>query len=461
LGVPGTGMPSFSSDYNEVELWDLAFYVKSLGYRSPDNDTLLLRKAFKQVQPKIDLAQVANLTDKALMDSLKPLTEHPKTALKSLRVLVPKGKNAQNSLPAARKGLKAALKSYTNGDKKSARTQAIKAYLEGIEPIEARLRANNPDFVLELEHQMFSVRQAIEKDSGVEVLARETDKALAKIDRADELMKSHKLNYWLTFIIAASIMLREGMEAFLVLAVVLALIRSSNSRKALPWLHGGWITAVICGIAGWFLSDYIIQFGGKNREVMEGLVSLLAVLILIYVGFWLHNQTHAKKWTIFIKDKIGGYLNKDRMFGLAAFSFMVVFREAFEVILFLQAISLEAGDQNQSAIGLGVLAAVLIIAIIALAFLKYSKKIPVRQLFRYSSWIIVLLAIILIGKGFHALQESGWISVTNLSASLRAEWLGLYPTVQTIMAQVLLIVFIIITYWVNKRRHQKLEVNEN
>src|SRR5699024_10284664 len=198
----------------------------------------------------------------------------------------------------------------------------------------------------------------------------------------------------------------------------------SNSRKALPWLHGGWITAVICGIAGWFLSDYIIQFGGKNREVMEGLVSLLAVLILIYVGFWLHNQTHAKKWTIFIKDKIGGYLNKDRMFGLAAFSFMVVFREAFEVILFLQAISLEAGDQNQSAIGLGVLAAVLIIAIIALAFLKYSKKIPVRQLFRYSSWIIVLLAIILIGKGFHALQESGWISVTNLSASLRAEWLG-------------------------------------
>src|SRR5699024_2186042 len=109
--------------------------------------------------------------------------------------------------------------------------------------------------------------------------------------QADQLMKDQQLNYWLTFIIAASIMLREALEAFLVLAVVLALIRNSGVKKALPWLHGGWITAVVMGIIGWFLSDYIIQFGGKNREIMEGLVSLLAVFVLIFVGFWLHNKS--------------------------------------------------------------------------------------------------------------------------------------------------------------------------
>src|SRR5690606_36223209 len=199
------------------------------------------------------------------------------------------------------------------------------------------------------------VRQAIEKDKGVEILQEETEKALELIDQANELLQSHKLSYWMTFIMAASIMLREGLEAFLILAVVLALIRTSGVKKALPWLHGGWITAVLFGIAGWFLSDYIIQFGGKNREIMEGLIALFAVFVLIYVGFWLHNHSHTKKWKAFIENKVGRYLHKDKMFGLAAFSFMVVFREVFEVILFLQAINLDTNPENKSAIGLGTL----------------------------------------------------------------------------------------------------------
>src|SRR5699024_7349251 len=114
--------------------------------------------------------------------------------------------------------------------------------------------------------------------------------------------------------------------------------------------------------------------------------------------------------------------------GLAAFAFMVVFREAFEVILFLQAIKLEAGPQNGSAIGFGTLAAFVGIGIIAYVFLKYTKKIPIKYIFKYSSWLIVFLAIILIGKGFHSLQESGWVSVTDLPAMPRIEWLGIYPS---------------------------------
>ncbi|MEO8933627.1 MAG: FTR1 family protein, partial [Xanthomarina sp.] len=339
--------------------------------------------------------------------------------------------------------------------KSLARTHALTAYLEGIEPVEARLKANNPTFNIKLEQQMLHVRQAIEQDKGVEVLQEETQKALAMIEQADGLMKNHKLNYWLTFILAASIMLREGLEAFLVLAVVLALIRTSGVKKALPWLHGGWIAAVVLGIAGWFLSDYIIQFGGKNREIMEGLISLFAVIVLLFVGFWLHNHSHAKKWKEFIENKIGRFLQKDKMFGLAAFSFMVVFREAFEVILFLQAINLESEPENKSAIGLGILAAVVCILLMVYLFQKYSKKIPVRQLFRYSSWIIVLLAVILMGKGIHSLQESGWISVTGISSLFRMDWLGFYPTMETILAQVALIFVVFITYQISNQRINK------
>lgn len=456
LGVPGTAMVPYPN-YSDAELWDLAFYVKSIRFRDSKMDTLLLRNTFEDIYQKVGLANVANLTDNELLDSIKLIQASKsdnQAELAALRLLRPTAEQAVNSLPTAIQGLKDAMESYTAGNRTLARTQAISAYLEGIEPVEAQLRTKNSDFVASLETQMFNVRQAIEKDKGPEIVKEEVDKALAIINQAQEMMQSQKLNYWLTFIIAASIFLREALEAFLIIAVVLALIKSANAKKALPWLHGGWITAVVAGIAGWFLSGYIVKFGGRNREVMEGLVSLFAVAVLIFVGFWLHSKTEARQWTHFIKDKIGGYLKKDRMLGLAVFSFIVVFREAFEVILFLQAVSLEAAQKNQSAIGLGVVAAALIVVGIAYAFLKYSKMVPVRQLFRYSSWIIVLLAIILMGKGIHSLQESGWVSVTNIKM-FRAEWLGIYPSLQTLLGQIALVILIVGTFVIRDARAKK------
>ncbi|MDQ7917193.1 FTR1 family protein [Mesonia sp. MT50] len=456
LGVQGTSMQAFSESFNEQELWALAFYVKSLRFEDKTADSLLLRKEFKEVFSYISLKDIATLSDDELLAAIAEKTDNPKVKLEAVRLLAPVGENATNSLSVAEKNLRAAVKNYSEGNKKLARNNALNAYLEGIEPVEARLRANDPSFVIELEQQMLQVRQVIEKGKGTDAVKVEAEKALVLITQADQLLQDQKLNYWLTFILALSIMLREGLEAFLILAVVLALIRSSGVKKALPWLHGGWIAAVLMGIAGWFLSDYIIQFGGKNREIMEGLVSLLAVLVLLFVGFWLHNNSTAKKWKEFVEGKIGRYLQKDKMFGLAIFSFMVVFREAFEVILFLQAIRLEAAPGDKSAIGLGVLVAVVCIALMAHLFLKYSKRIPVRQLFQYSSWVIILLAIILMGKGVHSIQESGWISVTGIGTSFRIGWLGFYPTLETVLAQAALIGVVFITYFMHNQGIKKV-----
>lgn len=459
LGVSGTSMRAFP-ELNEDELWDLAFYIKGLRFEDDAMDTDALRSQFEQVYPELSLKDAATHSDEELLPLLSEKFETPELKLQALRLLAPTEEAEVNSLSVAKDNLNAALKNYTDGNISLARTNALMAYLEGIEPVEARLTANDPAFTIQIEQQMLNVRQAIEKDQGVASVTTEVQKALTLIEQADQLMKDHKLNYWLTFLLAASIMLREGLEAFLILAVVLALIRTSGVKKALPWLHGGWITAVLFGVAGWFLSDYIIQFGGKNREIMEGLISLFAVVVLISIGFWLHNHSHAQKWKGFIENKIGRLLQKDKMFGLAAFSFMVVFREAFEVILFLQAINIESEPENKSAIALGVLAAVVCITAMVYLFQKYSRRIPVRQLFRYSSWVIVLLAVILMGKGFHSLQESGWISVTGYPSLFRIDWLGFYPTRETILAQVTLILVILITYLFTKRRMDRDHVEE-
>jgi high-affinity iron transporter len=185
---------------------------------------------------------------------------------------------------------------------------------------------------------------------------------------------------------------------------------------------------------------------------MEGLISLTAVIILAFVGFWLHNNSQAEKWKIFVEEKIGKQLQKDKMLGLAFFSFMVVFREAFESILFLQAINLETIPLNKSAIGFGVLAAIVLIAILGFLFLRYSKKIPVRQLFRYSSWGISLLAVILLGKGIHSIQESGWISITDFPVLVHIDWLGIYPTIETTVSQLILVSAVLTLYYLSSCR---------
>ena len=457
LGVEGTAMRSFT-ELTDREAWDLAFYVKSLRFQKQKIDSVSLKKIFDQEFGNIPLKDVATLSDNELMNKLGSDIQGQKK-LKALRIFSPSEKMSQSSLTIARDYLHQALSSYKNDSKDEARQKALAAYLEGIEPVEVRLKANDPEFTSQLEQNMMDVRQAIEQGKNSSKVENKINTALSTIDSAEKMMKDEKLNYWLSFFLAASIMLREGLEAFLIIALILALIRSTpRAKKALPYIHGGWITAILMGVAGWFLSDWIIGISGQNREIMEGMISLVAVIVLAFVGFWLHNHSHSKKWKEFIEKKIGAQLKGEKMIGLAFFSFMVVFREAFESILFLQAIGLETQSGDQSSIGFGVLAAFAMIGLLAFLFLKYSKKIPVRQLFRYSSWVITLLAVILIGKGIHAIQEAGWLSVTGFPVSFKIDWLGIYPTLESLISQLVLLGILMLLYYLSNYRNRIIKI---
>ena len=452
LGVPGTGMRAYDN-LTEEEIWDLAFYVKSLRFEDENSQNRQLSEEFNAVVSEFGLSGVANLTDQELKDSILALGyENAEKKLQALRTVTPGDGGLLNFLDLSKRELLLALSSYENGEANLARTHALDAYLEGIEPVESRLRAIDAGFVLQIENQMLNVRKAIEQKKPFTEVEEEVNQSIVLIEKAKQLLGEHKLDYWLTFILALSIMLREGLEAFLVLIVFISIIRSTGNRKAMNWMHSGWITALLVGVLSWFLTDYIISFGGKNRELMEGIISLVAVLVLLYVGFWMHSQTVSKKWQKLIKEKVSQYLERDKMYGLALFSFIVVFREVFEVILFLKAINLEVDVKNQSALGLGVIVSLLVIAVLAYFILKTTRKLPIRQLFLYSTLFIVLLAVILTGSGVHALQESGWIGVTQLPFGIRVEWLGIYPTLQSVGAQLFLILLIIGIYWFERRK---------
>ncbi|MBI1779954.1 MAG: FTR1 family protein, partial [Sphingobacteriales bacterium] len=301
--------------------------------------------------------------------------------------------------------------------------------------------------VSELESKMNDVRSAIKNKKDEREVEQKISDAKVSINKAKLLLGEQTYSFWFSFFIAASILLREGLEAVLIIITILSLLKSLHANRAIRWVHGGWMTAVAIGFISWFFTGWLISFGAQNRELMEAFGAMLAVLILIYVGFWLHKKTEAIKWKEFIEQKIVKMLDQGKLFTLAFISFIVVFREAFESVIFLSSMQLQVDNKSRPGIWMGALAAICIVILVSNLLLKFSVKIPIKKLFQYSAIIIMIMAIVLAGQSVHAFQESGWISVTNVRLNFHSTILGIYPTVQTYLAQIVVLILILILWF--------------
>ena len=178
-----------------------------------------------------------------------------------------------------------------------------------------------------------------------------------------------------------------------------------------------------------------MTMSGAGIEILEAVTSLLAVMVLLYLGFWLHNKTEIHRWKSFIHGKVKKALEGSNLFGLASLSFIAVFREAFETVLFLRAVWLESGMASKTTLALGTLTSFALLVIMAMALLKFSARLPIRKLFSLSSSVILVLAVILTGQGLHAFQEAGILSITASPLNLRWDLIGFYPTLETLISQ--------------------------
>ncbi len=445
FGVQGTGMAGFPQ-LSEREAWDISFFVKSLrvaGIESPARPGDLRSLAtLEEVSRLNDPDLEALLADRGVAQAGE--------AAAMLRGLPPSPAGL-STLDLAESHLASALEAYRSGQAGEAQTLAIRAYLEGVEPVEPLLRAADASVVVDLEESMMTVRGTVHRRQPYPEVERSVRNAQAVIRDAREALHGGASSAWFTFGLALSILLREALEAFLVIITILGLIRSSDQPRAARWVHAGWISAVLVGLASWVLVDRLIEMSAASREVLEGGIALFAVVVLLSVGFWLHDRSSARKWTAFIDRRVRRDLGRGSLVGLAAFSFFVVFREAFESVLFLSALGLDGGRSAGAAIGAAALLTLVGVLAAGMVAVRYSARLPVRLLFHYASWIVVVLAVVLAGKGVHALQEAGWLPVSLTGVSIRLELLGIYPTVESIVAQVA-VVGTVALLWALSRR---------
>jgi high-affinity iron transporter len=223
-------------------------------------------------------------------------------------------------------------------------------------------------------------------------------------------------------------------------------IRTGHKEKARV-LYGGAAVGVLASFALFFVVRAAFDsIPAANREILEGATTLLAVVVLFYVSYWLINKIETAKWNRFIQGKMKGALLKGSASALAAVAFLAVFREGFETVIFYQ--GLYGAASNGFAITAGVLAATIVLAIAFFAFYKLHIALPLRPFFIVTSILLYYLADTFTGVGVHELQEAGvvpttivpWVAtLTSLPVlSTMADFLGVFPTFETLAAHALL-----------------------
>lgn len=442
IGLQGTAMPSFES-LSDEQAWGLAFYVTSLRHRQTD--------ARPAASTPIPLEVAASESDQQIERRLTGSAEERKRALATIRLHRGAAEHA-DTFSTAIALLGEADAHYRAGKRGLARDKALAAYLDGIEPMEPRVRASAPELVVELERDMARVRSAIESNRSASAVSDAVRSATATIREARRAMETRKSSSWVVFSIAWAIVLREGFESVLIIIAILTVLRGLGARGAARWVHAGWMAAVAVGLAAWLASGWLLGWSGLKRELLEAVTALFAVVMLLYMGFWLHRRTEIAKWKAFVEQQVSSALGRGSRFGLAFIAFLGVFREALETVLFLLALSVEGGTEARTFMAAGVLAAFACTMVLAWFLIRFSARLPLRTIFGVTAALMIALSVVLAGKGLRALQEVGALGVTILPFDFRVDLFGLYPTAETLLAQAIIAIVAAILWTRGGRR---------
>ncbi|MCY1169582.1 FTR1 family protein [compost metagenome] len=448
-GVKGTSMRSFS-ELTDEERWNIAYFASTLSYTDRDRQTgARLWSSRPDLRLAIPgLAKLSEVSESALGKVVNP--ENAKPLMAYLRS-APEALNAQSaeSLVIAKDKLRASVSALDGGDAPTASKLALSAYLDGFEPVEPALAAKNRPLFEDIEKNMGAFRNAV--TAGQKEEARVIEKKLQTLLAEGQSALGASNDPLSTYLGALTILLREGLEALLVVVAILAFLKKAERSDVLPYVHAGWVTALVAGGLTWGVATYLVELSGASREMTEGFSAIFASLVLLAVGVWMHQKSMAGRWQAYVKQKLSSALNRKSAMMLFLLSFITVYREVFETVLFYAALwTQDNGIYLLAGLGSGIV----ILAGVAWLLLRSSARLPISQFFLYSSALVGILAIVLMGKGIAALQKVGLLENTPLLIP-RVDALGVYPSFQTMGAQVVVILIIVASLVYNRMSQRK------
>jgi high-affinity iron transporter len=304
----------------------------------------------------------------------------------------------------------------------------------------------------QVEYQFSTIKKAMTSQASPAEVRASLD-TLAAYLRADADQLDGKGESALgVFLGSLVIIVREGFEAILIVGAIIAYLLKSGNKKSTPPVYWGSLIALFFSvILAWVFNRITSIAGGQNQEILEGVTMLIAVAVLFYVSNWMVSKAEANAWSGYIEGKVQGSITRGSMFSLAFAAFLAVFREGAETILFYQALLAQTQSHiNMVWLGLGIGAVLLVIIYILIRVL--SIRLPLKPFFLGTSILLFAMSITFIGNGVKELQEGNVIAVTTIPWVRSVDILGIYPTMETLIPQVVLLLITAATFVIQIRR---------
>lgn len=429
FGIPGTAMASFDA-LSAEDRWSLAFYVFRLGHGAP---------AAPGAPPEnvgVPLADMAIRSDAEMLAVLRREGHSsPERALAYVRT-----EGAFQEPPAGvgidrtRMMLRRALSAFDDGRARDADRLVLDAYLLGFEPLEPRLRGRDAAGTAEVERGFHALRSSLQGSDGAEVRAmhRALDDRLAALGGARGTV--------VPFLAALVIYLREGLEAALLVGALLAGLARLGRTDARRYVHLGWLAALPAGVATWWIADRVLAVPVRQKELLEAVVALLAAAVLFSISFWMISKVESQRWLAYLRRRLEHTLTRRNIAALAIVSFLAVYREAAETVLFTQALLLDA-PHAASQVWLGALAGTAAVIMIAILLNQTALRLPLGWFFAVSSTLLCTLAISFAGSGLYALVAAGYLDPRPVRFP-EVPWLGIHPDLTSLAVQTAILLVI-------------------
>ena len=416
---------------------------------------------------KLEGPHPADLTDPAVMSGLAPLDIYRKVTIGVAGTAMPEfeetlseedrwavtayvatlqygGSATAATFAAVRRQLDSAV------TQRSDKT-VFDAYLT-FEQVETDLRARDAGLTSRLEDQFATLRARIAGGAAGAELDRLHRALLGDLERAERVV-SDRASAPNLLVTSFLLLLREGFEAILIVGALMAFlgkVGAAERQHEVVW--GAWLAVLASGATA-VVVELLFHVSAGQREALEGITMLIAVLVLFYVSYWLLSKVEADKWSAFLKGKIAGAVTSGSGLALGSVAFLAVYREGFETILFYQALLSSAGTGEAGAVLAGIALGSVGLVLLYLAINRWGMRIPLRPFFAVTGMLLYYMAFVFAGDAVKELQEAGMIGLTVLEGWPRVPALGIYPTAQSIAAQGVLVLLALIAFaWLRLRR---------
>jgi high-affinity iron transporter len=451
IGVVGTAMPAFESRLPAGDRWAVALYA-SLLRLPPDSGTVpAALQSFSTTGRMSDAEILAALNEPA-----------PSSAglarVAAVRAFQPGASAVANAQVFAR--VRAEIDSTyalaRTGDT-SASSRAFDAYMT-FEQVEQSVRVKNPALAAELEASFAALRTGAAggaTGSELDRIRRQLEAGLENAERvlADQLSPANL--FFQSFVI----LLREGLEAILLIGALMTFLAKMGAADRKRDIHIGVGAAVGASLLTALALETIFQLTPAKREALEGATMMVATIVLFYVSYWLLSKMEVAKWNHFVKSKVQDALTSGSALALASAAFLAVYREGFETVLFYKALFLSGGSTAATMpILAGIVLGSIVMVGVYIAINRFGMRLPLKPFFGVTSAFLYYMAFVFAGKGVAELQEGGFLPTTIVPGAPRVPALGIYPTVESLLLQGVLLGLLLIalawTFVVEPRRRK-------